>query len=106
MWKVEYIKEALNDLKKLDNSQRIKVLKAIKKVSENPLSKTESGYGKPLGNKGGIDLSGYFKIKLLKIGIRVVYKVIWEKDTMRIIIVSARTDDEVYITAGRRIMPK
>ncbi|MCL0081421.1 type II toxin-antitoxin system RelE/ParE family toxin [Peptococcaceae bacterium] len=106
MWQIEYIKETLNDLIKLDNSQRIKVLKAIKKVSQNPLSKLEGGYGKPLGNKGSTRLSGYFKIKLLKLGIRVIYKVIREKDTMRIIIIYARTDDEVYITAGKRIIQK
>lgn len=31
-------------------TQRLQVLKAIEKVSENPLSIYDGGYGKPLGN--------------------------------------------------------
>ena len=36
-WKVEYLPEAEKDLKGLDGSQRNLVLKAIKKVQQNPL---------------------------------------------------------------------
>ena len=50
-WEVEYLPEAESDLKSLDGSQRILVLKAIKKVKQNPLPVYEGGYGKPLGNK-------------------------------------------------------
>lgn len=49
MWQVEYLKEAVEDLKRLDHSQRLQVLKAINKVSSNPLPQNEGGYGKPLG---------------------------------------------------------
>ena len=49
-WKVEYLPEAEKDLKGLDGSQRNLVLKAIKKVQQNPLPVDENGYGKPLGN--------------------------------------------------------
>ena len=49
-WKVEYLPEAEKDLKGLDGSQRNLVLKAIKKVQQNPLPVDEQGYGKPLGN--------------------------------------------------------
>ena len=76
--------------------------KAINKVAENPLAQAEGGYGKPLGHKGSTNLSGYYKIKLLKLGLRVVYKVIRENSVMRIIVVSARADDEVYIVAQKR----
>lgn len=68
IWKTEYTKEALNDLKALDNTQQIQVIKAIKKVSENPLPKTEGGYGKPLGNRISSKLAGYMKIKLVRLG--------------------------------------
>ncbi|WP_449241426.1 type II toxin-antitoxin system RelE family toxin [Desulfoscipio gibsoniae] len=74
MWQVEYIKEAVEDLKRLDYSQRLLVLKAIDKVSNNPLPQTEGGYGKPLGNRNNTRLAGYLKIKLKKPGLRVVYK--------------------------------
>ena len=36
-WKLEYLPEAEKDLKDLTGSQRILVLKAIKKVQQNPL---------------------------------------------------------------------
>lgn len=63
-WEVEYLPEAESDLKSLDGSQRILVLKAIKKVKQNPLPVYEGGYGKPLGNKNGNDLTGFLKVKL------------------------------------------
>ena len=36
-WKLEYLPEAEDDFKSLDGSQRNLVLKAIKKVRQNPL---------------------------------------------------------------------
>ena len=87
----------------LEGSQRKQVLKAIQKVSQNPLPDYEGGYGKPLGNKSGNNLSGYYKIKLLKLGIRVVYTIIRDKETMRVIVISIRNDGEVYEIAADRI---
>lgn len=103
MWKVEYLKESLEDIKRLDQSQRVQVVKAINKVAVHPLPQAEGGYGKPLSNKGGTNLAGYCKIKLLNLGLRVVYKVVRENSVMKIIVVSARADDEVYILAQKRI---
>jgi len=102
MWRVEYLKEAVEDLKRLDHSQRLQVLKAIDKVSTNPLPQNEGGYGKPLGNKNSLRLSGYLKIKLKRLGIRVVYKLVREKDVIKVIVVSARANDEVYLLAQKR----
>ena len=73
MWKIDYHPEAKRELQELDGSQRKVVLKAIIKVSENPLPYTEGGYGKPLGNKSGNNLTGLLKIKLKGLGLRVVY---------------------------------
>lgn len=81
-WEVEYLPEANQDLKNLDGSQRLLVLKAIKKVQQNPISIYEGGYGKPLGNKNGSDLSGFLKVKLKSAGLRVVYKVVRQDDKM------------------------
>jgi mRNA interferase RelE/StbE len=53
MWRVEYLRDAVADIKKLDYSQRLQVVKAINKVAVNPLPQAEDGYGKPLGNKSG-----------------------------------------------------
>lgn len=106
MWKVSYFEEALEDLKKMDNSQRKQVFKAIDKVKTNPLPQNEGGYGKPLGNKRGNNLTNPYKIKLKKSGIRVVYQIIRVKDTMEIIIVSMREDEKVYEDAQKRINNK
>lgn len=32
-WRIEYLNDAVKDLKKLDHSQKLQVLKAIEKVS-------------------------------------------------------------------------
>jgi mRNA interferase RelE/StbE len=102
-WGIEYIDEAKADIKMLDGSQRKQVLKAMFKVCTNPLPFSEGGYGKPLGNKNGNNLTGYLKIKLRQLGIRVVYKLIRERDVMKVIVVSVREDNAVYEIAVDRI---
>ena len=101
-WRLKYLPEAVKDLKGLSGSQRIMVAKAIDKVLENPLPVQEGGYGKPLGNKNGNDLSGFFKIKLKSAGIRVVYKIYKTETEMLVVVIGARADDEVYDTASHR----
>ncbi len=102
IWDIEYLPEAGEDLRKLDGSVRPQVLKGIRKVAGNPLPSSEGGYGKPLGNKTGHDLTNLLKIKFLNIGIRVVYKLVRDKSVMKIIIISARSDNEVYDEAEKR----
>lgn len=102
-WFVTYLKEAEEDLDKLDHSQQVYVLKAIKKVSTNPLPNNRGGYGKPLGNHLNTKLAGYLKIKLRKLGIRVVYRLIEEQGNMKIIVISVREDAQVYKEAQKRI---
>ncbi len=102
-WEIVYIKEAQRDMKKLDPQSRRYVLKAIDKVSADPRPNSEGGYGKPLGNHRTAKLSGYMKIKLKDLGLRVVYGLVREKNVMKIIIVSVRDDDEVYLEAAARI---
>lgn len=101
-WKLVYLPEAAKDLKNLAGNQRLLVVKAIDKVLRNPLPASEGGYGKPLGNKQGNDLSGFLKIKLKSAGIRVVYKLIRTETEMLVVIIGARADDEVYETALHR----
>ena len=101
-WIVEFITEAEKDRSAFDRSQRLQVDKAIYKVSQNPLPQNEGGYGKPLGSKQSTNLTGLLKIKLLKLGIRVVYKLVRTDEIMKIIVVAARADDEVYDIASKR----
>lgn len=73
---VAFYPDAVKDIKRLDGSQRKIVLKAIEKIRTNPLPQNEGGFGKPLGNKAGTDLTGFMKIKLRGSGIRVVYRLV------------------------------
>lgn len=101
-WKIEYIKEAQRDLKRLDPYNRKIILKAIEKTAERPLPPPD-GIGKPLGNHPTSKLSGFYKIKLRNLGYRVVYSLVRDKETMKIIVISVRDDDAVYKEAERRI---
>lgn len=102
-WDITYLPEALDDLRRLDGSQRILVRKAIQKVSLNPLPETEGGYGKLLGNRNNTNLSGFLKIKLRGAGLRIVYKLVRLEDKMLVIVIGAREDEEAYESAYKRI---
>lgn len=104
-WKIEFIKEAQRDLKRLDPYNRRMILKAIDKTADRPLPPPD-GIGKPLGNHADSKLSGYYKIKLRNLGYRVVYKLVMGKNVMRIIVISIRDDEAVYKEADRRIRQK
>lgn len=101
-WHVEWLEEATKDMSKLGKSEQKQVLKGIDKVSENPMPHNQGGYGKPLRNTNRSHLAGLCKIKFKDIGIRVVYKPVLDGNTMIIIVVGIRTDDEAYIEADKR----
>lgn len=101
-FKVKFLPEAENDLKKLDHSVRPQILKGIAKVSKNPVSIYKGGYGKPLGNRNRNDLTHLYKIKFRGIGIRVVYSLEEREDSMIVIIISVRDDEKVYAEASNR----
>lgn len=63
MWEIEIIDAAQANLRKLDNSVRQQVYRAIDKVAQNPRSKNEGGYGEPLGNKGSLDCRIVWKMR-------------------------------------------
>lgn len=50
----------------------------------------------------GTNLTNLMKIKFRDLGIRVVYKVERVGKVMKIIVVSARTDEQVYNEAAKR----
>ena len=102
MWELSFLPEAREDLRALDGSPRIRVVKAIAKVQSNPLPSSEGGYGKPLGNKRLSQLSGLMKVKLKSDGIRIVYKLERIEHAMRIVVIGVRSDDAVYREAQKR----
>jgi len=78
-WTYKFSTEAKRDLSKLDNSQKAQIIKKIRKVSENPLSRDVGGMGIPLGNKFGYNLTGYYEVKHRGLGIRAIYELIGEE---------------------------
>ena len=54
-------------------------------------------------NNNTTKLAGYYKIKLLKLGIRIVYGLVKEDEKMTIVVISVREDEAVYKLADKRI---
>ena len=102
IWNVKYLPEAEKDIRSLARNQQMTVRKAIEKVKTNPLPQSEGGYGKPLGNKRGANLTNFLKIKLRGEGLRIVYKLIQKDGNMLIVVVGIREDEEVYEIARKR----
>ena len=100
-WNVVYSEDAKEDLKRLDGSRRIIAEKMIRKVSENPVSVKEGGYGKPLGNHNASKLAGFYKVKNRSSGIRIVYQLKEIDGVMYIVIIGLR--EAVYEDAQKRI---
>ena len=99
-WKIRVTDEAMKDFNRIEGSIRKQVLAGIVKVSKAPLP-SPNGYGKPLGNKSGNNLTGFFKIKYRGIGIRVVYTLVVDKMIMNIVVISQRDDNYCYELAAK-----
>lgn len=99
-WEIRITDEAQKDYSKIDGNVRKQVLAGIIKVAKAPLP-SPNGYGKPLGNKGGNNLTGFFKIKYKGIGIRVVYTLVINKKIMNIVVISQRDDNYCYDLATK-----
>jgi len=65
-----------NDIESLDGSVKSKLKKKLKKIKKSP------ELGKPLGNKGSLNLSGCLKIYFGKKKYRIVYEIIDEEHIM------------------------
>lgn len=87
-----FLPDVKNDIASLDGSTKNRVKKIWKKIKNAP------ELGKPLGNKGNIDLSGCLKIYFYKKKYRVVYEIL-EVDKVIIWSIGKREDEIVYITA-------
>ena len=99
-WEIRITEEAKKELAEFQNDVKPQILAGIRKVSKAPLPRP-NGYGIPLGNKSGNNLTGFFKIKYKKIGIRVVYTLVLDKNIMNIVVISKRSDDYCYELAGK-----
>ncbi len=89
--------EAKKELDELDGSIRILVLKQIKKIMDNP------ELGVALGNKVGLNLTGFRKMYVFRKKIRIVYRIIEDKLIIYIISIGKRDKGAVNDVIGRRI---
>lgn len=89
--------EAQEEFLELDYGVRTRVAKQLVKIGTHP------ELGESLGNKNGIDLSGFRKMYAEKKRIRIVYEVIEEEILIHIMAIGERDDMTVYKTALKRL---
>lgn len=96
-FKIIFHPDAAREISGLDNQQKLLVLKQIKKLSLTPAT------GKKLGNKQGLDLTGYRKMYADRKKIRIVYKIVEKKILVQIIAIGKRDNMKAYKKAANRI---
>ncbi|HPO64238.1 MAG TPA: addiction module toxin RelE [Candidatus Kapabacteria bacterium] len=89
--------EAKKELDSFDNSVKLIILKQIKKLEIQP------ELGKFLGNKDGMDLTGYRKLYALQKKIRIIYRIIEDRIEIQIISINKRDKLLAYKNAFERI---
>ncbi len=89
---VRLTKKSEKDFRKLDGSIKKIVLKKFVELESNPF------LGKPIGNKAGIDLTGYYKLYAAG-KIRIVYEVIKKELIISVISIGKREDLAAYYLA-------
>lgn len=96
-YKIVLKEEADKELDALSNREKILVFKQFKKIAASP------ELGKLLGNKAGLDLSGFRKMYADKKRIRIVYTVLDDQIVIEIIAIGKRDEMEVYRDAANRV---
>jgi mRNA interferase RelE/StbE len=97
-YKVIFTKDADNGLRGLDKFVRIQVIKKAIALQENPF------LGNPLGNKFGLDLTGYYKLYVAKKAYRIVYRLIGEQiEVVEIVGIGRWDKEEIYRLVVKRL---
>ncbi len=84
------------DMKKLNRSIQIQVLKKLKQLALSP------ELDKPLGNKNGLNLTGLRKVYVAKKQVRIVYEIIDDMLVVKVIAIGKREEMQVYKEAEKR----
>jgi len=96
-YKVEFHPDAEKDFESLDGAVRKEAAKKIDSLAKNPF------LGKPLGNKLGIDLTGFYKIYVAKKKYRIVYRLIGEHvEVIEVVGIGRRDKEEIYKLIAKR----
>lgn len=96
-YRVTLTADAADDFRGLDGSLKHPVAKQLKKLETAPL------LGEHLGNKAGLDLTGYYKLYAAKKTVRVVYRIIDQQVIVEVVAIGKREDLAVYHTTLKRI---
>ena len=97
MYAIEFFPEVEEDLKQLDHRVRLLVFKQLNKLAQSPQ------LGDLLGNKSGMDLSGYRKMYVDHKRVRIVYRILEKVIIVEVIAIAARDEMSVYREASRRL---
>jgi mRNA interferase RelE/StbE len=97
-YKIEFLPDAAKDFDKLSGSLQKQAGKKIDALSNNPF------LGRPLGNKLGIDLTGFYKLYFAKKKYRVVYRLIGKHiEVIEIVGIGKRDKEEIYKLIAKRL---
>ncbi len=97
-YRIEFLPEAEKDFDTLDVSIRKEVAKKIDALADSPF------LGKPLGKKFGLDLTGFYKLYVVKKKYRIVYRLIGKYiEVIEIVGIGKRDKEEVYKLVARRL---
>ena len=91
---------AAEDFRHLDGSLKEPVAKQLKKLETSPR------LGEHLGNRAGLDLTGYYKLYAAKKSIRIVYRIIDQEILVEVVTIGRREDLAVYQEALKRLRHK
>jgi mRNA interferase RelE/StbE len=97
-YKIEFLPDATKDFDRLSGSLQKQAGKKIDALSNNPF------LGRPLGNKLGIDLTGFYKLYFAKKKYRIVYRLIGEHiEVIEIVGIGKRDKEEIYKLIAKRL---
>ncbi len=91
---------AAEDFRQLDGSLKEPVSKQLRKPETAPR------LGEHLGNRAGLDLTGYYKLYVAKKSIRIVYRIIDHEILVEVVAIGRREDLAVYQEALKRLKHK
>ena len=93
MYKLNFLEKAKKDIKKLDKSIQVQIIKKLEKISINP----------EIWDNLSWNLSWLKKVYVNNKKIRIVYKIIDDKIEILIIVIWKRENKRVYKDAFSRI---
>jgi mRNA interferase RelE/StbE len=96
--KIELLSEAEKDYERLDRAVRKEVAEKIDTLADNPF------LGNPLGNKFGMDLTGFYKLYAAGKRYRIVYRLAGGRvEVVETVGIGKREKQEIYKLVAKRL---